>query len=226
MLTAFAAVMAAAGSAAYADTAAEVASRCGACHQLQAPAKTSLKERAERKGPPLYYAGNKFRRQWLINWMQKPVRIRPAGDFPAAHVKTSAHGDVVDTQTLTAHPVLDAATAQRFADWLMTLTPKSALVAAEAYKPGHVSKRFGAMNFGKFKGCGACHEDAPKHGGLSGPELYSAWQRLQPGFIASYIRNPVAWEPFSLMPVKHLQSPQAYKLMDYLRVIGEEGKQK
>lgn len=205
-----------------ADTAEEVVARCGGCHQLQPPAENGLAARTGRKAPPLYYAGNKFREAWLVRWLQEPARIRPAGDFPPAHVKTGAEGDVVDPTTLSPHPALDEATAKRFAAWLMTLTPHDDLIAAESYEPGRISERMGAMDFVKFKGCGACHRDTPRYGGLSGPELYTAWQRLQPAFMVSYIRDPVAWEPASLMPVKHLKTPQIHKLVDYLRVIGEK----
>lgn len=223
--TALVAVLISAGpniGAVWADTASEVASRCGGCHQLQPPAQDDLAARSERQAPPLYYAGDKFREDWLSNWLQKPTRLRPAGDFPAAHVKATPDGDVIDSQTLVDHPALDANTAPRFAKHLMTLTAKSELLAQESYQPGRISERMGAMDFIKFKGCGACHQDTPKYGGLSGPELYTAWQRLQPAFIASYIRDPLAWEPRSLMPNKHLKTPQIHKLVDYLRVIGEK----
>lgn len=227
LLTALAAVLVAAGpniGSARADTAADVESRCGSCHQLQPPAKDALAARSERKAPPLYYAGDKFREDWLSQWLQDPIRVRPAGDFPPAHVKAGADGDVVDPQTLIEHPALDAATAKRFATHLMSLTPKSELLGKESYKPGRISERMGAMDFVKFKGCGACHRDTPEYGGVSAPELYTAWQRLQPAFIASYIRDPVVWEPNSLMPNKHLKTQQIHKLVDYLRVIGEKEK--
>src|SRR5690606_38640406 len=106
------------------------------------------------------------------------------------------------------------------ADHLMSLTPNDALIAKEDYKPGRISERLGAMNFVKFQGCSACHKDTPKYGGVSGPELYTAWQRLQPAFITSYIRDPKAWEPRSMMPNKHLNSGAIHKLADYLRTIG------
>jgi hypothetical protein len=80
----------------------------------------------------------------------------------------------------------------------------------------------GNLNFGKFNGCDACHRDAPNYGGVSGPELYTAWQRLQPKYIASYITNPVAWDPHTLMPHKELKPTVVKKLVDYLKVNGEE----
>lgn len=203
------------------DIADHVAADCGGCHQLSGPADTGVEARQQRKAPPLFYAGNKFREDWLAGWLQEPTRIRPAGDFAPAHVKPSPEGDVIDAATLDKHPSLDAGTAAEVAAYLMTLRPHDQLIAAEDYTPGKVSLRMGAMDFVKFKGCAACHKDTPKLGGLSGPELYTAWQRLQPAFITSYIRDPAAWEPRSLMPNQHLESGPIHKLANYLRAIGE-----
>lgn len=204
-----------------ADGAALAADQCGTCHQMTAPAEDSLQARRDRVAPPLYYAGDKFQEAWLTTWLQSPTRIRPTGDFAAAHVKSTEGGDVIDAATLPDHPAFDAATASAVAAYLMTLKPKADLIAAVEYTPGTVSARLGAMDFVKFKGCGACHRDTPEDGGVSGPELYTAWQRLQPEYIVSYIDNPTAWDRYSVMPVKHLQDKQIHKLADYLKVIGE-----
>lgn len=204
-----------------ADPPAQFLKECAACHALQAPKDASLAARTERKGPPLYFAGNKFRREWLAAWLQQPVRIRPSGDFPAGHTRTGAGGDAVDPASLSGHPRVAAGAVGEIADFLMSLKPKAGLLAQESYTPGRVPARMGAMDFVKFKGCGACHKDTPKYGGPSGPELYTAWQRLQPAFIVSYIRDPTKWEARSLMPNKHLNTEAIHKLADYLRTIGE-----
>lgn len=209
---------------AFADTAAELRQQCGACHALERPdyAAQGIAERIDRKGPPLYYAGNKFRREWLVRWLQQPTRLRPAGMFPPAAVRATPDGDVVDESRLPKHPTLPAAQAEAFADYLMTLRPFDALLAAVAYQPGSISLRMGQMNFGKFKGCDGCHQDAPQHGGVSGPELYTAWARLQPAFIAAYIGDPVAWDPHTMMPRSDLNADAVGKLVDYLKAIGEK----
>ena len=209
--------------AAHADVAGDVKQQCGSCHALDHDyAKAPTHERAERKAPPLDYAGNKFRREWLFSWLQNPVRLRPAGAFPPAHAKPSADGDVVDTATLVKHPVLDAAQAGKVADYLMTLTPFDTLIKAETYQPGTIAQRMGQMNFGKFKGCDGCHQDAPDKGGVSGPELYTAWQRLQPAFISAYIAQPAAWDPHTMMPVGDANTAAVHKLANYLKLIGEK----
>lgn len=206
-----------------ADVAADVQQQCGGCHALSHDyASQDISERAQRKGPPLDYAGNKFQRDWLATWLEKPVRIRPAGIFPPARVSQGPNGDVVDPATLPAHPAVPAAQAAAIADYLMTLTPRNDLIEAETWQPGTIAERMGKMNFGKFKGCDGCHQDEPGVGGVSGPELYTAWRRLQPAFISSYIADPVAWDAHSMMPRGDSNSDAVHKLADYLKVIGEK----
>ena len=45
---------------------------CASCHRL------SQKEN-EKKGPDLFYAGNKFKTPWLEKYLQNPVSLRKAG---------------------------------------------------------------------------------------------------------------------------------------------------
>lgn len=207
--------------AAQADPAALVQQKCATCHAVKPP-EQGIAERAARKAPPLHYAGNKFRRDWLVAWLQKPTRLRPAGVFPPAAAKGTPKGDVVPPEALPEHPALAAAEAEAAADFLMTLRALDKVLAVETYEPGSISPRMGEMNFGKFRGCNACHQDAPGRGGVSGPELYSAWSRLQPKFISSYIANPLAWDPHSMMPAAELKDDVVHKLANYLKVIGEK----
>jgi cytochrome c1 len=209
---------------ALADGAAISAERCAGCHALQ-PADVGASpviERSKRAGPPLHYAGNKFQAEWLNAWLQQPQRLRPAGYFPPAHVQSTAEGDVVDATSLPAHEALDAAEAKQVGDYLMSLRSREDLVAKESYQPGSISLRMGMMDFRKFKGCNACHQDASGEGGLSGPELHSAWQRLQPAFLSSYIKDPTAWDPHTLMPVQEMNDAAVHKLVNYLKAIGEQ----
>ncbi len=205
---------------------AQLMADCGDCHALNNPNYTqqSATERKNRKAPPLFYAGNKFNRTWLVAWLQNPERIRPAGYYPPAHILRGADGDSVDTSSLPEHTALSAADAAQTADYLMSLKPFTSLVEAAAYEPGTLSWKMGNLTFGKFNGCDACHRDAPDYGGTSGPELYTAWARLQPGFIASYIADPVAWDPHTLMPGNSLNPEVVKKLADYLKVNGEDFK--
>lgn len=218
-----AALVAALPFATQADTTAEVKAECAGCHALQSPdyAALGVRERIARKGPPLHYAGNKFRREWLVTWLQNPSRIRPAGVFPPAHVRTTPDGEVIDESGLPKHPALPASRAEAVADYLMGLKPFDDRLKAQNYQPGSIALRLGQMNFGKFKACDACHQDAPGQGGVSGPELYTAWQRLQPAFISAYIADPVAWDPHAMMPKGDLNADSVHKLANYLKAVGE-----
>jgi len=201
-----------------------VRTECAACHALERPDYEALgiQERIDRKGPPLYYAGNKFQPEWLESWLQNPTRLRPAGIFPAAAVKESEEFDVIDPDKLIEHPALTAEQASEVATYLMSLRHHDDLIAANTYEPGTIAQRMGQLNFSKFNGCDACHSDEPGYGGLSGPELYTAWQRLQPAFIASFIADPVAWDPHTLMPKSGLNEGAVARLTNYLKLIGEE----
>ncbi|WP_271272401.1 c-type cytochrome [Aliamphritea hakodatensis] len=197
---------------------------CAGCHALSelAQAAQTLDERINRKGPPLHYAGNKYRTEWLEQWLQNPQRIHPGGTFFGRHTVVTDEGDIIDEQTLLPHPTLTADQAREVSGYLMTLQSKRDLISEGEYTPKKVSRKMGAMNFGKFKGCRTCHRDEAGYGGVSGPELYTAYQRLQPDYIAAYIRDPQRWDARSLMPDKHLSDKEIHKLINYLKVIGAE----
>lgn len=208
-----------------ADGAATVMSECAACHTIEEPdfAAVGISERLTRKAPPLYFAGNKYREEWLVQWLQKPENNYLAGYFPsAAAYLDTAEGEVPDTASLPEHVALDSSAATEVAAYLMTLQGRSELIATVDYTPGKVAKRMGTMDFRKFKACDSCHQDAKGEGGFSGPTLYNAWNRLQPEFIASFIQDPLAWDANSIMPVMEMNSGAVNKLADYLKLIGEE----
>ena len=200
-----------------------VQDNCAGCHAVSKPDfdAMDITERARRKGPHLYYAGDKFRKEWLQTWLVAPDHIRPGGSFPPDHTVVTDEGDVIDEDTLAVHPSVPEAMAAGVAEWLMGLHMEDAPLLDAEYTPKKVSPMLGKMNFNKFKGCAACHRDEDDTGGLSGPELYTAWNRMQPEFIVSYIKNPAAWDPHSMMPNRHLNEPEIHKLVDYLKLIGE-----
>ncbi len=207
-----------------ADGAATAQQQCAGCHALSEPdfAALGIAERLERKAPPLYYAGNKYRAEWLQQWLQQPQRIHPAGYFPAAAVSSTPEGDVIDTAALPQHPALDAAAAAEVSAWLMTLRARDALVEGLSYTEGKPALRMATMDFRKFKGCDSCHQDVEGEGGFSGPVLYNAWQRLQPTYMLSFIKDPHAWDPNTIMPRMDMNDAAVAKLVDYLRLVGGE----
>lgn len=196
--------------------------KCTACHSV-APSTLNEEERMQQKGPTLGYAGLKYRPEWVKKWLQKPTRIRPGGMFFGNHTTVTDDGDIIDEATLSNHIALSPAEASSVADYLMTLNANSELVISGEYKGKKVGKRMAAMNFRKFKGCSSCHQDEEGIGGVSGPELHSAFSRLNPDYIVSFIRNPVAWNAVSLMPHTKLKDKEVQKLTHYLKLLsGEE----
>jgi cytochrome c2 len=195
---------------------------CAGCHNLKGQAAQTLQALWDQKGPNLFYAGNKYRREWLVEWLKKPVRIRPAGEFYGNHIKPGPKGDIIDISTLADHVALSGDDARAVTEELMKLTPHDDLIVKEKIEPGSIDKMMGEMNFDKFWGCMACHLIEPDYGGLSGPELYTAAKRLQPEFIASFIRNPQAWEPKTWMPNKGVSEGALKKMVYYLEALSKE----
>jgi cytochrome c2 len=198
--------------------------QCSTCHNLTGPSPSTLEELWARKGPDLFYAGVKYKAQWLEHWLQKPDRIRPAGEFYADHARPGPKGDEIDTSTLSPHPALSAADAKAVTAALMQHKAKAELVKPGSYTPGTISKSSGEMLFDKFRGCLACHEIEPGYGGLSGPEVYTVADRLQEDYLVSYLHDPQAWDPKIFMPNRHLSDTDIQKFVDYFRLLSQEGK--
>lgn len=205
-----------------ADGEAILQGQCSSCHDLAGPSPATLQELWDRKGPDLFYAGNKYKAEWMENWLQKPSRIRPAGMFYANHAKPGANGDEIDGATLVTHARLAREDAQAVTAALMQHKVKAELITPGSYVPGTISLGSGEMLFDKFKGCLACHEIEPGYGGLSGPEVYTAAQRLQEDYLASFLRNPQVWDPKIFMPNKHLNDTDIRKFIDYFQLLGAE----
>lgn len=221
----FAALATLSAGALAADGEAILKEKCASCHDLSGPSPTTLQALWNRKAPDLFYAGNKYKAQWMEQWLQKPTRIRPAGMYYGQHVKSGSKGDEVDALTLVKHEALAAADAKAVTAALMTRKAKSDLVKRDSYTPGTISQTMGEMMFDKFKGCLACHEIEPGYGGLSGPEVYTAAMRLQEDYLISYMREPQAWDPKIFMPDKHLGDADLQKFVHFFRLLSEEARQ-
>src|SRR3546814_8498036 len=97
----------------------ELTSQCASCHALTRPADTTVEHLWNRKGPDLWYAGDKFNREWLVGWLQNPTTIRPGGVMWFKHAKAGDPHDTIDTAAVEKHPKVDAATAEKLADALL-----------------------------------------------------------------------------------------------------------
>lgn len=199
--------------------------QCATCHSLSKPQETGIKALWQRKGPDLASAGIKYKAEWLRHWLQAPVTVRPAGVFYGNHIKVTEKGDEVDVETLVEHIKLSADQADAVVETLMTLKADAGLVKSGEYQPGSISMTMGEMLFDKFKGCLACHQIEPGYGGLSGPEVYTIANRLQEDYLISYMRNPQAFDPKTIMPNKQLKDKDLQKLVHYFKGLAKEAVQ-
>lgn len=194
----------------------ELKAQCSACHALEKPANPTLARLWSRKGPDLWYAGDKFNQPWLVKWLQKPTPIRPGGVMWFNIAKPGDPRDTLDTSQLKPHPAVDAATAAKLADQLMKLK-SGGLVTPGAYKTDAApNMTMAKMAFGKLRGCVACHSDKPGEGGLSGPAFHDADERLQPDFVYAYTKDPQAFDRYVWMPKASLTDQDLQRLTAYI----------
>lgn len=205
-----------------AQPAAALKSECASCHALEKPAAPSVQRLWERKGPDLWYAGDKFNRDWLVAWLQHPTTIRPGGVFWRAYAVPGEPRDTLDASAQKPHPAVDAAKAAALADALMQL--KSGQVTAGSFNGQGVNMQMGALAFSKLRGCASCHQDKPGSGGLSGPSLAEAGARLNPDFVFAYVKDPQAFDAHVWMPRTALSDQDLQRLTAYVASLGKDPK--
>lgn len=203
----------------------DLAGNCGSCHALTKPADASFDRIWTRKGPDLWYAGDKFNPEWVTAWLQDPKPIRPAGYPYFKTVRKGEKHDEVDPAKILPHPKLTEAEATAATAALMALKGPTDLVPADGFKGGKVSARMGALSFNKLRGCAACHQGEDGKGGMSGPELTNAGARLRPDFIVAYIADPQRFDPHVWMPTLKLNEKDLQRLTGYLVGLSSGDKQ-
>jgi len=165
------------------------ANKCQDCHYTKGPAREkTIDDQLAKKGPELWYAGNKFQKDWLGGWLQNPVPIR--------HMKFNS----LTEKNPGDHPKLAGADAANVTDFLMGLAPVD--VEAGVIKAKKSPK--GRLVFTKKMPCSGCHQYPAKKkvmGGLAGPSLVGAGTRLNPDWIYAYLKNPEVFKPVKMMPV-------------------------
>jgi cbb3-type cytochrome oxidase cytochrome c subunit len=185
------------------DGKAITARECVACHDLTGPAPTTFVGVLNRKAPDLFYAGSKFNRAWLVAWLQNPKIIRRAGVMFLNHVADERGKDRIVEETVTPCPTdLSPGQAEIVADYLMALKdPAMKTGVVDAGKKFRKQKAF--RLFTKQLPCIGCHHikfGKRKMGGVSGPDLTNAGERLNADWIYARIENPQYWDPKTWMP--------------------------
>ncbi|VAX25520.1 Cytochrome c, class I [hydrothermal vent metagenome] len=187
--------------------------KCGSCHQMKGPAAKTIAEVLKRKAPDLFYAGNKFNKDWLVGFLQKPVKIRPAGTVYLHHIKTEVDKDVIVEPPLCASK-LSAGDAGAVADYLMTL--KDASMKTGTAKIGKFSKARAKNLMYKKEGCNSCHSDPKRGGGVSCPTFAGIGKRLAPDWIYSFLKDPQHWDPKIWMAKREFSDKDLQLMVNYL----------
>ena len=170
------------------------AAKCFACHQIKGPAKEkTIKDVLAKKGPELWYAGSKFKKEFLGGLLKDPKPIRPMEFY--SHTKTNQG----------SHPKLSGKDAADVADFLMGLSPLRGLKTPEVKDAGikPLANQRGRIIFVKKQSCYGCHQVKEKGavtGGLTGPSLAGAAERLSPDWVYAYLSNPRVFKPVKDMP--------------------------
>ncbi len=171
---------------------------CGSCHRL------STEQTANSfSAPDLHFAGNKFQKKWLKQFLKNPEVVRPAGFINAPGFLQGAE--------LSAHQSFQEEDANALAESLMGLKiSKPAPVNQEPLSKGQRAKI--KYQFERTFGCISCHQSlnlAGKiRGGISGPSLVNAGNRLQAEWVADWLRSPEAYTAKGRMP-RYKMDPDA-----------------
>ena len=166
---------------------------CGGCHTTSGPVDSlPVAERGMVKGPPLWFAGSKFQESWLAAWLGKPTPIRRVRN---ATLEKGSND----------HPALAGGEAADVASYLSTLVDPEQVVAEVSAGKLNRRKAFKAEKlFSKKQVCWGCHLYPSKQGeigGFSGPSLVGAGERLDRGWIYSFLKDSLRYYPNGRMPV-------------------------
>jgi cbb3-type cytochrome oxidase cytochrome c subunit len=190
--------------------------KCSECHRLS-------NDEAEKNGPDLFYAGNKYQASWLKQYLQNPITIRSAGG-----VRDSGflNGIPANTQK---HIALPKEEAEQISKELMVLTPfdlPKEVDRLELLTDGQKAKI--KYQFERTFGCISCHQSlnlaGKVRGGISGPSLVNAGNRLQARWIESWLKNPKIFTNKSRMPIYKMEGEVRLKLTQFLMTLKNENK--
>lgn len=193
-----------------------LAKQCGSCHRLSKDDAGGA-----YSGPDLFYAGNKFQGKWLTEFLLKPEIIRIAGHItdPGFLQGQAAIKD--------PHPALSKEEAMAVGGRLMSLK-------LEGFEPGKIDadplskgeKVRAKILFERDYGCTACHKGVnlarkPK-GGISGPSLVDAGNRLNPDWVYHWLKTPKVFLAHGRMPIFKLDETTAIQITKYLMTLKKE----
>ena len=185
---------------------------CRECHRL------SSKEKKSNKGPDLFYAGDKFYKNWLNKFLQSPTVIREMNVFPESDFMGKKN------KARDLHVALVKEGAERVASFLMTLRLPNLEVGKVNKEPLSKGERAQTkMLFERNFGCISCHRAlnlvGKVRGGVSGPSLVNSGLRLKPDWIFHWLQTPQKFMYEGRMPVFDLDDQTTIRITKYILSI-------
>lgn len=175
--------------------------RCLSCHTISG--------NGGDMAPDLTWEGSAVQRKWLEEFMRNPNTLRPAlirrmpkFNLTPAEIKTISDYLLAANQA----PEIDSHLLDQHA-----LGPDAAARGKELF-------------YAKF-GCQSCHiADYKNDKGYVGPALASVGNRLTPGWMYKWLKDPNALRPGTLMPNFNLKDDEARDLTAFLTTLKDQQK--
>jgi cbb3-type cytochrome oxidase cytochrome c subunit len=191
--------------------------QCDTCHRFS-------KTGPDKPAPDLFFAGDKFQKDWLGNFLIQPEAIRLAGHTRDPGFLKGA------LQYTGPHPVLNPKEAQQMTDHLMSLkilkdVPPLELPVLSKGKRVRVK-----ILFERDYSCIACHQSynlaRQPRGGVSGPSLIDAGRRLRPEWVYQWLKKPGQFITRGRMPLYKFDEETLRKMTQYIMSHKKDSKSK
>lgn len=161
--------------------------------------------------PNIGHEGSKLKRDWLETFLKQPEKLRPIGFMP--FTKSKMPNFYFTDGEVTA-----------LVDYLMTLKDEgideSVLMGWDASDSALIEE--GQFLFEEEFACDGCHKRSPGgDGGIVGPELSYAMERIRVEWMFYWIKNPQAIHPNSPMPNFRMSDEQIRAVLAYMSSLSE-----
>jgi mono/diheme cytochrome c family protein len=189
---------------------------CVGCHRLEGI------EHPAMLGPDLTNIGAKVSREWLYKWLKEPRTIIDSSG------NVTVNGYKMEEEPRMPQFRLNEQELRGLSAYLSSLRSKPVepykfdprLVAAWEKRPDLVDQ--GEVRFRQMF-CSTCHSLAVTRagetkliGGNIGPELTKVGSKVNPDWLAAWLRNPQAYLPHSQMPRYQWSDDDLYEVTHYI----------
>ncbi len=176
--------------------------KCLVCHAKKSNLLSPI-------APNIGHEGSKWKPEALEEFLREPGKLRPNGFMP--FTKAKMPNFFFTDQEITA-----------LVDYLMTLKDEGVKSdVLMGWDPSDVSGiEEGEFLFNEEFACDGCHKRSPGgDGGIVGPELSNAMERIQPEWVYYWLKNPQAMRPDTPMPNFKMSDSQIRSILAYMMTL-------